>query len=512
MSAVIHHNDEIQYTNQKTQFLSDKVLTECAKLFSSNYGNYSEYSDIRPGQNVRLSASYYKNHYCTPDFSVALARKAGRIIGQAFYIRKSYKNIGIMTWVVQLVVDKNYRQRGIASTLLRSIWGFSDDYAWGLATANPCTVKTLEAATFRECRSEIIVDHIDDIEMISMDIGFAKEGVIEISADSSQINSHFSVDNSGYSGIDECELKLGKLKPGREWIAFVFQDQKVDVDRYKRSFNELIDFSEMQLKEAYSRMNMESHAWAKGSSAEIDFILGKIHINDHSTAVDLGCGIGRHSIEMARRGLKVLSYDYSETNIIKAKKNATEQGIDGCSFYCADIRELKETNYADLVISLYDVIGSYPSQADNIKIIQKAYEILAPDGYFVASVMNMELTEHLVPESQKGILSEDPEILLDLKPGNIMQSTGDIFNPEYLAIDTRDGLVYRKEQFGEDEMLPAEFVIRDKRYRMNEIIDLVKNVGFYIEDCRFVRAGHFDEPLGPTDPHAKEIVLIAKKQ
>ena len=157
------------------------------------------------------------------------------------------------------------------------------------------------------------------------------------------------------------------------------------------------------------------------------------------------------------------------------------------------------------------MIGSFPMEEDNRKIIKNAYRSLKTGGYLAVSVMNMELTEYLVPGSKKGGVSENPELLLDLKPGNIMQKTGDIFDPNYIVIDTSEDVVYRKEQFVEDDRLPAEYVIRDKRYRMDEITKMIEDEGFSVEKKAYVRAGHFDESLAATDRHAKEILVIAKK-
>lgn len=92
-----------------------------------------------------------------------------------------------------------------------------------------------------------------------------------------------------------------------------------------------------------------------------------------------------------------------------------------------------------------------------------------------------------------------------------MHKSGDIFDPKLFLIDSKTGLVYRKEQFGDDSSLPAEYVIRDRRYTAKELTDLVKNRGFDVIDCRYVRAGRWDEPLEATDLKAKEILLIARK-
>lgn len=101
-------------------------------------------------------------------------------------------------------------------------------------------------------------------------------------------------------------------------------------------------------------------------------------------------------------------------------------------------------------------------------------------------------------------------------PYNVTRSTSQI-NTNFF-VDNRDfikgttsNLVYRKEQFSEDDGLSAEYIIRDKRYKMTEIIELLELQGFEIIDSRYVRAGHFDEPLDNTDSHAKEICLVARK-
>ena len=125
--------------------------------------------------------------------------------------------------------------------------------------------------------------------------------------------------------------------------------------------------------------------------------------------------------------------------------------------------------------------------------------------------MNYELTDKIVPNKQKGKVKENPDLLLKLKPATIMQTTGDIFDPKYIVIDKDEHLIYRKEQFSNDGKLSAEYVIRDKRYTMKEIVEMLQKKGFKIVDKRYVRAGHFDEALEPSDAHAKEILIIAKK-
>lgn len=502
---------DIDYATKRMLDLSDDDIKECSELFSNSYGKYNEKSDRKPGQQVAMKESYYKKNYCREDIYIATARDGNTLVGHAIYIRKKYEGYGIMTWVLQLVVNRDYRRQGIASTLLRSIWGFSDDYAWGLASANPCTVRTLESATFRKCEPAIIQRNLEPIKLIGKDTSFVPEDAYVVNDTSSQVNTHFFVDNSEF-GLDlECEKSLGALSPGYEWLAFTFKEQAIQQDKYEAHFNDFVSFSEKKLKDAYSRMDMVSHGWTKGTQNEVDFL---VNTCKNGKLLDLGCGIGRHSLALAERGFCVKGVDFSKKHIQHACEEREKRNIEQeeCEFVCSDVRNYVDETLYDGVVCLYDVIGSFPDEKDNICIIETARRQLKKGGLFIVSVMNMELTEHIVPNDRKGSLKQNPDILMKLPPSNIMQSNGDIFNPEYLAIDTDMGVVFRKEQFSGDDALAAEYVIRDKRYTKKEICGLIENQGFDILNAFYARAGHFDEPLEALDIHAKEICIIAKKR
>jgi chromosome segregation ATPase len=92
-----------------------------------------------------------------------------------------------------------------------------------------------------------------------------------------------------------------------------------------------------------------------------------------------------------------------------------------------------------------------------------------------------------------------------------MQTTGDIFNPDYYLVDEVHGIVYRKEQFSGEGALPSEYVIRDRRFTMQEITELLESVGFQPIISRYVQAGRWDVSLDAKDKRAKEILIVAKK-
>ena len=486
--------------------LMDQEILDCSNLFSSAYGIYDANSPIRPGSQIKLGAKQYKLRYCKEGVYVARGFEDGKLVGHAIYIRKRYEPYGTMTWVLQLVVAKEYRLQHIASKLLRSIWGFSDDFAWGLASANPCTVKTLESATFRKCNSEIIKKNLDAIKIIGKDTTFVKDDSYVVDNNMAQVDTEFFADNSEYPSGEECEKKLGKLRPGHEWLAFTFKEQPINRESYRKHFVGMIESYESILKDAYGRMKMDEHPWTKGTENEIRYIM---KYGKNENVLDLGCGIGRHSIALAEKGSKVTAVDNSPELIKQARLKVNSDNI---QFVEADVRMFRDGKLHDKVICLYDVVGSYPKVKDNKSILKTAYEELKPGGYLILSVMNMELTESLCKNELKGKISQNPEILERLLPSNTMQKSGMIFNPDYYAIDTERNLVYRKEQFSDDQSLPAEYIIRDKRYTMKEISDLLEESKFEIVESNYVQAGKFDVPLEAKNEKAKEICIVCRKK
>lgn len=106
---------------------------------------------------------------------------------------------------------------------------------------------------------------------------------------------------------------------------------------------------------------------------------------------------------------------------------------------------------------------------------------------------------------------EEPQRLLRLKASNIMQRTGNVFDPDYFLLDEESHLVYRKEQFESDEQLSTEYVIADYRFTIEEFASECTALGFKVRSISPVQLGHWDTPLDPCDIRAKEVVFVVEK-
>lgn len=506
----MNSNTIFSYKTYEMNEMSDSLYEKCAELYSQNYGYYAENAprNKKAGDRVTMSSKFMKEHYGSIEgCKIVCAFLGNGLVGQAIYLRKSYSHIGTMTWVLQLVVKQEFRRKKIGTKLLHSIWGFSNDVAWGLATANPYTVRTLEAVTFRRVDPHYVLKHLDQVKAIANDIWFAKNADINVSETESFINTEFPVDNSR-NKIDE-PWRLGKLQNGVEWLAFTFKSQNVDPELFRLNYPRMIEFSEERLHDAYGRMRMSEHPWASGTESEVDYI---VQLSQGKKIMDMGCGIGRHANELAKRGFEVVGIDYSGEHLNIAREQGTNAKF--IEHDCRDkgyFRKRDIFEKFDVVLCLYDVVGSFPNPKDNYEIIRNAYRALRPGGQLLLSVMNYELTANCALHIVETI-EDDPKALLNLKPSNTMQNTGDVFNAEYYLVEKSTHTVYRKEQFIDDGQIPAEYVIRDVRYEKNEIKDIVMRFGFSEVDLRYVSKGKWATPYTKgTDLHAKEILLSCRK-
>lgn len=134
----------------------------------------------------------------------------------------------------------------------------------------------------------------------------------------------------------------------------------------------------------------------EAASEEIDAVLSLSEIQS-GAILDMGCGIGRHSLELARRGFQVTGVDRTQIYLSKAAQQADGQGLD-IKFIKADMRDFQSEEEFDGALSLFTTFGYFEAPAENQQVIHNIYEALKSRGVLVMDMMGKEILARIFLE------------------------------------------------------------------------------------------------------------------
>lgn len=118
----------------------------------------------------------------------------------------------------------------------------------------------------------------------------------------------------------------------------------------------------------------------------IDNLINHLQPEKHSKFLDLGCGRGRHSIYLNKKGYNVIGSDLSPANI----KFASQFENENLQFRVEDMRKIAGEDQFDYVLNLFTSFGYFENEVDNYDTIRCVSKVLKPKGIFVLDFMNVE--------------------------------------------------------------------------------------------------------------------------
>ena len=238
----------------------------------------------------------------------------------------------------------------------------------------------------------------------------------------------------------------------------------------------------------------DKEVFTHGTIGECDFIEKEINYNKILRILDIGCGTGRHSIELSKRGYAITGVDLSEGQLQRARVKATEQNLQ-IEFQKHDARDLPYSHEFDLAIMLCE--GAFPlMETDdmNFQILQNAAKALKPNGKLIFTTLN-----GLFPlfHSVKDFLDSET------KEGNAASS-----NNSFDLMTFRD---HSTMHFVDDSGITKELHCNERFYVPSEITWLLQTLNFETINIFGAKLGAFsrDDKLTTDD---FEMLVIAEKK
>jgi 2-polyprenyl-3-methyl-5-hydroxy-6-metoxy-1,4-benzoquinol methylase len=132
----------------------------------------------------------------------------------------------------------------------------------------------------------------------------------------------------------------------------------------------------------------DNECFTQGTMGECDFIEKEINYSKKLKIIDIGCGTGRHSIELSKRGYSMTGIDLSESLLEKAREKAKQNGLQ-IDFLRHDARNLPFENQFDVAIMMCE--GGFPlmeTDEMNFEILKNVSQSLKKKSKFIFTTLN----------------------------------------------------------------------------------------------------------------------------
>ncbi len=124
------------------------------------------------------------------------------------------------------------------------------------------------------------------------------------------------------------------------------------------------------------------------TQAEANFVIDSLASEPGAQILDVGCGYGRHAMELAARGYHVVGLDSSLPLLLRGADEAQRRGLN-INFVHGDMRELSFDAQFDGAYCLFSTFGYFDDET-NKRTAQNISRALKPGARFVIEVLNRD--------------------------------------------------------------------------------------------------------------------------
>ncbi|HVR02883.1 MAG TPA: methyltransferase domain-containing protein, partial [Polyangia bacterium] len=220
---------------------------------------------------------------------------------------------------------------------------------------------------------------------------------------------------------------------------------------------------------------------------EVEFIEASLGVKPGGQLLDVGCGYGRHAIELVQRGLDVTGLDLSLPLLLRAADEAQKRAM-SVNFVHADMREMAFEKQFDGVYCMLTSFG-YFDEETNLRVAEGMARALKPGGRLLLDLVNRDY------------------IVGDLPSRVWWEGNGCVVLEEVdFSFHTSRILTHRSIVFEDGRQSEQEISVR--AYSLHEIGRLLRQAGFRVLDISgsLATRGHF---FGGT---SRSLLILAEKR
>ncbi|MBN2099950.1 MAG: class I SAM-dependent methyltransferase [Dehalococcoidia bacterium] len=134
------------------------------------------------------------------------------------------------------------------------------------------------------------------------------------------------------------------------------------------------------------------NCFTKNTVNEVDFLIKELRLKRGASILDVGCGAGRHAVELARRGYTVTGVDISSGMLAEARKRAEEAGV-SVTLVHANAARMQLGRQFDAVICLCEGAFGLLGRGDDaleqpLAILRGVARALKPGARCLFTVLN----------------------------------------------------------------------------------------------------------------------------
>lgn len=129
----------------------------------------------------------------------------------------------------------------------------------------------------------------------------------------------------------------------------------------------------------------------RGKSAwEVERLVELLGLKPGAEILDMPCGVGRHSIELAKRGFKVTGVDRTKLYLAECRDTAAKLGV-SVEWVEGDMREFRRPVAFDAVINMFTSFGYFEDEKEDWKVAAGMFESLRVGGWVLFEMMGKEI-------------------------------------------------------------------------------------------------------------------------